>query len=226
MSRIQFKFLSIALVSLFQFATAQNGSATYTLGQGTATPAATSGTLTPGTPTQGTPIQGTLSDPSPELSANTSTETLIMDYKSVYEAATLEEEVKAAAERFNLTKSQQEVWYTAATDRRKAEKTAREQLQLNDPNNSKEGIYKGLRISQNTFYETIVGYLNPAQKQALETDRAILEEKRKRVAKLPPPPPPVPTVTIMPVDSAAIKEAEKAKNTGKKSKKKKKPAGA
>jgi hypothetical protein len=146
-----------------------------------------------------------------------------MDYKSVYEAATIEEEVKMAAERFNLTPSQQDVWLSAAVDRREAERQAREKLDSKAANYEKDPVYRGLRSSQNTFYETIIGYLTPAQKQAMETDRAILQEKQKRLAKLPPPPPSTPTVTIAPVDSTAIKEAEKSKGTGKKSKKKRKP---
>jgi hypothetical protein len=149
-----------------------------------------------------------------------------MDYKSVYEAATIEEELQMATERFNLTKEQQEVWQTAAVDRRETEKQARGKLDAKNTttnttsNYDKEPIYRGLKSAQNMFYETIIGYLNPAQKSALETDRMILEEKRKRVAKLPPPVI-APTVTVAPVDSAAIKASDKG---SKKSKKKKKGA--
>lgn len=149
-----------------------------------------------------------------------------MDYKSVYEAGTAEEEAQMAAERFNLSKSQQEVWLTSAIDRRQSEKQAYEKLNSKDMNYSKDAVYMGLRISQNTFYETVIGYLNPAQKQALELDRTIRNEKQRRLAKLPPPPPPAPTVTVVPVDSVAIKEQEKIKAAEKKPKKKKKVAGS
>jgi hypothetical protein len=147
-----------------------------------------------------------------------------MDYKSVYDTPTVEEEVKMAAERFNLTPSQQEVWLTAATERRETEVPARGKIDSKAANYEKESAYRGLRSAQNTFYETITGYLSPAQKQALETDRMIVQEKQKRLAKLaPPPPPPASTVTVPPVDSIAIKQAEKEKKTSKKSKKKKQP---
>jgi hypothetical protein len=138
----------------------------------------------------------------------------------VYDAPTVEEEVKMAAERFSLTPAQQDAWLAAAVERRETEKPAREKLDSKSSSYEKEGAYRGLRSSQNMFYETIIGYLSPAQKQAFETDRLILNEKQKKLAKLPPPPPPAPTVTVAPVDSAAIKKEEKAK--GKKSKKKKK----
>lgn len=147
-----------------------------------------------------------------------------LDYKSVYEAATLEEEVQMAGERFNLTKSQQDVWMTAAVDRRAAEKQAYEKLNSSATDYNKDAVYKGLRYAHITFSEKIIGYLDPAQKHAIEVDRAILHEKQLRVAKLaPPPPPPV----AAPVDSTLIKEqilkeAEKIKAAEKKSKKKKK----
>jgi hypothetical protein len=145
-----------------------------------------------------------------------------MDYKSVYDVATVEEEVKVAAERFNLTEAQQEIWLNAATDRRLMEKKANDKFESTASSYDREGAYRGLRASQAMFYETIIGYLSPSQKQALETDRLIMEEKNKRLAKLPPPPPPAPTVTVAPVDSTAIKaEQDKA---GKKGKKKKKSA--
>jgi hypothetical protein len=212
---MRFKFLIIPSLLAVQSAFAQNSTPSATLGQGTVTPVTQTNSASPVTPTDSQPV----------LSASSSTETAIIDYKSVYEAATIEEEVKMAAERFSLTPAQQDVWLTAAKDRRETEKKAREQLDPKNANPEKGAIYKGLKASQVEFYETIIGYLNPAQKQALETDRIIMEEKRKRLAKIPPPPPP-PTFTVAPVDSAAIKEAEKAKGTGKKSKKKKKPAGA
>jgi hypothetical protein len=158
------------------------------------------------------------------MNASGNGQTAIVDYQSVYDAPSLEEEVKMATERFNLTQSQQEVWLTAATDRRKAETFAKGQLDSKSTNYERGPVYKGLRNAHNTFYETIIGYLTPVQKQALETDRVILEEKRKRLAKIAPPP--APTVTVAPVYSTAIKEAEKPKDTEKKSKKKKKPAGA
>lgn len=151
----------------------------------------------------------------------------IMEYKSVYEAATLEEEVQLATERFNLSQSQQEIWTEAAYDRRLSEKLAYPKLEskTTDYSYSKDAVYRGLRTSHNTFYETIIGYLSPGQKQAIEADRAILHEKQRRLAKIPPPPPP--TVTVAPVDSTALKEqilkeAEKIKAEEKKSKKKKK----
>lgn len=211
---MRFKFLIIPLVLILQVASAQNGPASLTLSQGT--------TTTPVSVASSTPVVPPVSTPLP--ASATSTQTSYLDYKSVYEAATIEEEVKMAAERFNLTPAQQDIWLTAATDRRETEKQVREKLDAKAPNYEKDGMYRGLRSSQNMFLETITGYLTPTQKQALETDRLILEEKRNRLAKLPPPPPPAPTVTVAPVDSAAIKEAEKGKGTGKKSKKKKKPA--
>lgn len=149
--------------------------------------------------------------------------TRYIDYQSVYEASTLAEEVKMAAERFNLTPAQQEVWSGAAVDRRAVERSAREKLA--DPkiqNYEKDGVYRGMRLAQNNFHETVTGYLSPVQKQAMETDRLILQEKQKRLAKIPPPPPP--TVTVTPIDSTAIKEEMKAKEKGKgkgKSRKKK-----
>ncbi|MCW3076459.1 MAG: hypothetical protein JWO32_1068 [Bacteroidetes bacterium] len=210
---MRLNFLIISSVLMLQLTLAQNNSSTVTTGNGTLTTMGTS-------PSTGTV---SLSDQSSVPSTVALTDGTIMDYKSVYESATLEEEVKMATERFSLTKAQQDVWLTEAADRRVAEKRAHEQLESKDANINKDNVYKGLRGSQNTFYQKITGYLSPSQKQAMETDRAILEEKRKRVAKLPPP---VPTVTVIPVDSVAIKAAEKEKTQGKKSKKKKKPVGA
>jgi hypothetical protein len=213
---MQFKFLIIPAAFMFQLAVAQNSPATMTLSQGTATapvsaPYSASVTITENTASPASPA---------------SDGTLIVDYKSVYETASAEEEVKLAAERFKLTQAQQEVWLLAATDRREAEKQAQVKLDSKVSNYEKEPAYKGLRSAQNTFYETVVGYLAPAQKQALETDRLIIQERQRRLAKLPPP---APTVTVVPVDSTAIKQAEKdakaekAKGAGKKSKKKSKP---
>ena len=212
--RMRLKFLIIPAALIVQVAGAQNGPATLTNTQVavTATPTVS---LTEATATASATSPVSESEP-----------IAIMDYKSVYEAVTLEEEVQMAAERFHLTPSQQQVWQTAATDRRESEKRVREKLDSKDADYSRDAVYRELRTSHNTFYEAIVGYLNPSQKQALEFDRAVLAEKQKRLAKLPPPPPPAPTVTVAPVDSAAIKEAEKIKTPAKKSKKKKKPAGA
>ncbi|MGZ3882719.1 MAG: hypothetical protein ACXVPQ_07730 [Bacteroidia bacterium] len=209
---MRFKFLIIPSVLIVQAAVAQTHSSYLATGEGT--------------PTTTVEAAAPVADQAHTLTSSVPGETAIMDYKSVYESATTEEEVKMATDRFNLTKSQQEIWLTAAADRREAEKKAREQLESKDPNYSRDAVYKGLKSSQNTFYETIIGYLSPTQKQALETDREILEEKRKRVAKLPPPPPPAPTVTVAPVDSTAIKAAEKAKIQNKKTRKKKKTVGA
>jgi hypothetical protein len=153
-------------------------------------------------------------------------ETPIMDYKSVYEAATLEEEVQMATERFNLTKSQQEVWANAAVDRRETEKQARVALEAKNKDLNKDAVYRGLRNAQSQFYETITGYFEPSQKQLLEKDRIIIEEKRKMIAKLPPP---VITPTVAPVDSTAIKaemeKAEKDKKAKARAKRKKKTVG-
>lgn len=205
------KFFIIPAALIFQIAGAQNGPVPLAVSQETYVTV----TASPSKTTK-------LNDP--VTTSSTSGES-IMDYKSVYEAETLEDEVQMAAERFSLTKSQQEIWLTAATDRRQVEKQAYEKLNAKDLNVSRDAVYLGLRIAQNTFYETIIGYLNPAQKQAIELDRIIRTEKQKRIAKLPPPPPPAPTVTISTVDSTAIIEAEKIKAAEKKSKKKKK-AGA
>jgi hypothetical protein len=210
---MRYRFFIIPAALIFQVAGAQNSIASFPASQGTATttPATSSATVTP-----------VSSTPS---SISESTQTPIMDYKSVYEAATLEEEVQMATERFHLTQAQQEIWQSAATDRRIIEKQVYAKLDSKDTDYSKDAVYRALRTSHNNFYEAIVGYLNPNQKQALEFDRAVIQEKHKRLAKLPPPPPPAPTVTVAPVDSAAIKQSEKAKATGKKSKKKRK-AGA
>lgn len=209
-----FKYFIFPAVIMFQVAGAQNGSSSLTITPAkTATAGSVSGASTVGTPTDS-------STPTTDIAG--STQTAFVDYKSVYEAATLEEEVKMAAERFNLSASQQDLWTVAATDRRETEKQARFKLEAKTIDN-KDAVYRGLRAAQNSFYEKIVGYLNPTQKQALETDRIILEEKRKKIAKLPPPVI-APTVTVVPVDSAAIKASNKAK--AKKSKKKKKTVGA
>lgn len=210
---MKFKFLIIPSLFVVQCALAQNGTPTVSPSQGTATT----------TPAVSSPTTVTLIDQSSSQGTVAYTEGTIMDYKSVYEAATLEEEVKMATERFSLTKTQQDLWSTIAVDRRGVEKRTKELLESKDPNLSKDNVYKGLRNAQNTFYEKITGHLSPTQKSAMETDRTIMEEKRKRIAKLPPP---TPTVTVMPVDSAAIKAEEKAKAPAKKSKKKKKAVGA
>ncbi len=209
-------FFIIPAALIFQVAGAQNGPSALTVSQGSLAAV----TVTPSTPV-------TLTDPA----LSTESGETYLNYKSVYEAETLEEEVKMAAERFSLTKSQQEVWMTAAEDRRKTEKDVYEKLNLKDPNISKDGLYRSLRTAHNTFSENILGYLTPAQKQAIEFDRSILNEKQKRVAKIAPPP--APTVTVAPVDSTLIKEqilkeAEKIKAAEKKSKskKKKKAVGA
>lgn len=99
-----------------------------------------------------------------------------LDYKSVYEAESLEEEVKMATERFKLSPAQKEIWEQAAIDRRLVEKQASEKLDANKSSYEKEPVYRGLRTAQNTFHATIVGHLTPAQKQAFETDRLILQE--------------------------------------------------
>lgn len=248
---MRLKFLIIPPVLFFQIAVAQNGAKTQTLSQNPGTsvskntpsvnttksqsgptvtaisnsisPANTSSGQNTVTGLTGSTDNGSSAD-SPSLSMPLSSQTAIMDYKNVYEAPTIDEEVKMAAERFNLTPAQQDMWRTAAVDRRDAEKIARGQLEQRTDNYDRAPVYKGLRMAQNTFYETIIGYLNPAQKQALETDRLILEEKRKQLAKIAPPPV-APTVTVAPVDSTAIK-AEMEKTSGKKSKKKKKAVGA
>jgi len=147
-----------------------------------------------------------------------------MDYKSVYEAPTLDEEVSMATERFSLTKTQQEVWKAAAVDRRETEKQTRAALESKSNDYNKDAVYKGLRSAQNQFYETITGYFDPTQKRALERDRIILEEKRKMIAKLPPPVI-TPTITIAPIDSAAIAPQKGKKKSSQKSKTKKKPIG-
>lgn len=215
---MRFKFLIIPSVFIFQVAGAQTNSSSVTLTQASTTTPASAASSTPVVPSE--PVAAPAAAASP-----VSTEpapVAIIDYKSVYDAPTVEEEVKMAAERFNLTPSQQEIWLTAATDRRTSEKLVQEKLDSKDANYTKEGLYRGLRSSQTTFHETIIGHLTPKQKDALETDRLILQEKQKRLAKLPPPPPPAPTVTVAPVDSSAIKDTKKDKAAGKKSKKKKK----
>lgn len=207
---MQFKYLIIPVFLIFQKALAQEGPASVTITQ--------AAIETPPAPASSTPVVPAVSENQatiPEITAPTA----ILDYKSVYETATVEEEVKMAAERFGLTQAQQDLWLTAATERRFTEKQAQSRLDSNAGNITREGVYRGLRSSHTAFHETISGYLTPAQKQAIETDRQILIEKQRRLAKLPPPPPPTPTVAAIPVDSAATKEPEPP---GKKSKKKKK----
>jgi hypothetical protein len=204
---MRLKFFIIPATFIFQVARAQE-STHLTNFQQTGTPASAASTST---------VYN--SSPSTEL-----TEISIKDYKSVYEAATLEEEVQMATERFNLSKSQQEVWATAAVDRRETEKQARVKLESKSNDYSRDAVYRGLRAAQSQFYETITGYFDPSQKQLLEKDRIIIEEQRKMIAKLPPPI--APTVTVAAVDSTAIKaEMEKNKKAKGKSKKKKKPLG-
>jgi hypothetical protein len=210
---MRFKFLIIPSLLIVHTAGAQNGSASLTAAQANVTMAVA--------PASSASVPPAESPPSP--AGTESSQVAILDYKSVYEAPTLEEEVKMATERFSLTPAQQEAWAAAATDRRAAEKQSREKLESKTGNYERDGAYRGLRASHNTFHDVISGYLTPTQKQALENDRVVLEEKRKRLAKLPPPPPPAPTVTVAPVDSAAIKESTKGKGAAKKSKKKKKP---
>jgi hypothetical protein len=209
-------FFILPATLIIQLAGAQNGPSALTVSQGTLA----SITVTPSAP-------ASLTDAPSLPLAPEGDNVNIMDYKSVYEAATLEEEVQSAAERFKLTKSQQDVWTEAAFDRRQAEKIARERLDSKTTDYSKDAVYRGLRTAQNSFYEIITGYLSPAQKQAMEDDRTILHEKQRRLAKIAPPVV-APTVTVAPVDSTAIKEqilkeAEKIKAAEKKSKKKRKP---
>jgi hypothetical protein len=210
------RLLIIPAALMFQLVSAQNGTMSLTSSQ----------------QTEAKPVQEP-SSPAVTMPAQTDSPssadappTAILDYKSVYEAATIEEEVKMAAERFSLSPSQQDVWLTAATDRRAAEKQSQDMLGSKAANYDKEGAYRGLRTAHNTFHQSIVGFLSPAQKQAFERDRLILQEKQQRLAKLPPPPPPAPTVTVAPVDSSAIKETDEKKSKGKKSKKKKKAVGS
>jgi hypothetical protein len=216
--RMRINFLIVPAILMFKVAGAQNGSASITPA-GTVSIPVSAASSTPVSP----PVAPAVSSPEPASPAGT--ETSYLDYKSVYETATVEEEVVMASERFGLTTSQQDMWLKAAGDRRQSEKQFRDKIE-SKTDFDKSGAYMGLRSSLNTFHETIIAYLTPAQKQALETDRLILQEKQQRVAKLPPPPPPAPTVTAAPVDSAAIKETEKNKVKGKKARKKKKPAGS
>ncbi len=210
---MRFTFLIIPSVLIFQAASAQNESAMPATQQATV--------VAPSSPASSTPVT---SSPAADVpGATTSTLTRIVDYKSVFEAATVEEEVQMATERFTLSPSQQDLWLVAATDRRLAEKQAYGKLESKSQDYQKSAVYGGLRAAHNTFHETIVGHLSPSQKQSLENDRLIMEEKRQRLAKIPPPPP-TPTVAVATVDSAAIKEADK-KAAGKKSKKKKKTVG-
>ena len=212
---MQFKFLLIPAAFMLQVASAQNGSVSVTPSQAPV----------PAPATEASPSAAAMPDQADAMASTEAPRTAILDYKSVYEAATIEDEVKMAAERFSLTPSQQEVWLTAAADRRAAEKKTQEMLASKAVNIDREGAYRGLRNAHNNFHQAIVGYLSPAQKQAFERDRLILQEKQQRLAKLPPPPPPAPTVTAAPVDSAAIKEPEKNKSKSKKSRKKKKAVG-
>jgi hypothetical protein len=199
---MRLKFFIIPAALVIQVAHAQDP-ASFAVSQGTGTPvsSASSTTVTP-------PSTGLV-----EIS--------IIDYKSVYEAATLEEEVQMATERFKLTKSQQEVWAGAAVDRREIEKLTRAKLESKVDDYSKTDVYKGLRSAQNQFYETIIGYFDPTQKQLMERERVIMDEKRKMIAKLPPPVI-APTVTVAPIDSAAIYESQKSKKAKAKAKPKKK----
>lgn len=196
---------------MYQVATAQSGTASLSASEGSVTTSVTDSSAIAAAPPAATAAAG-----------NPSSRMAILDYKSVYEAPTVEEEVKMAAERFNLTQSQQDVWLEAATDRRITERQAREKLDTNtnQASYSRDDVYRGLRMSQNTFYEKVTGYLTPTQKQAFENDRLILNEKQKKLAKLPPPPPPAPVDTLAPVDSTMIKEPESGKGKDKKSKKK------
>ncbi|MBL7930680.1 MAG: hypothetical protein JNL60_02195, partial [Bacteroidia bacterium] len=159
------------------------------------------------------------------------TNTLVVDYKSVYEAPTPEEEVKIAAERFNLTLDQQDIWLLAAKDRREGERKFRE-FDAKAGNADRDGAYRGYRTSQNAFYETIIGHLTPQQKAAFERDRLIIEERDKRLARWNQENPSAPTssiqtttVTVVPttfgMDSTAIKQKNKEKGNSKKTKKKK-----
>lgn len=204
---MRYLFLIFPLLSLAQLASAQTSSSI-----------TTDEIIVTSPPAVPNPLP---SEPAPAVTSSESDRTSYLDYKSVYEAGTLEEEVKMAAERFKLSASQQEIWLTAAKDRRNDEQQAKVKLESNMSSYEKEPIYRGLRTAQNTFYNTIIGFLSPVQKQAMETDRLILQEKQQRIAKLPPPPPPAPTVTVMPVDSVVTPEPEKEKPKGGSRKKKK-----
>src|SRR5687767_2997744 len=103
------KILIIPALLISQFAGAQNGAGTYTISEASVTNTATTGSATAGTTT------------STDATAAGEGQVSYLDYKSVYEAATIEEEVKMATERFTLTPAQQEVWLKAATDRRAVE---------------------------------------------------------------------------------------------------------
>jgi 1,2-phenylacetyl-CoA epoxidase PaaB subunit len=206
---MRFTFLVIPSVLIFQVAVAQTDTSSMRSPVTVTTPvsAASSTAVTP-------PLPGS-SD------ASESAQIAIIDYKSVFETETVEEEVKMAAERFNLTEAQQDIWLVAATERRQSEKQSRDKLGQKTGSYERENIYRGLRTSATTFHETITGYLNPSQKQSLENDRLIMQEKQKRLARIPPPPP---VDTVAPVDSVAIKqammdaEAEKKTKKGKKGK--------
>ncbi len=210
---MRLKFLIIPSIFMFQAAVAQSDSAQVSPAVGAATTPVSAATSTAVTPGATTPAAGSSSEE----------RTKIMDYKSVYETASVEEEVQLATERFSLTAEQQDIWLVAARDRRQSESFARGKLDSNDINLSKEGVYRGLKAAQSTFYETVIGYLTPVQKQQLESDRVIINEKQKRLAKLPPPPPPPAPVDTMPaIDSTAVKAADLDKDAGKKGKKSKK----
>jgi hypothetical protein len=216
---MQFKFLIIPSVLIMQVATAQNELATPATRQATVTTPVSPASTTLVSPASSTPVTTSASADTP--AASTTTLTRIVDYKSMFEAATVEEEVKMATERLTLSPDQQDMWLRAATDRRRAEKQAYDKLDSKSQDYQKSAVYGGLRSAQNTFHETIIGHLSPSQKGSLERDRLIQQEKQQILAATPPPPP-TPTVAPVQVDSAAIKEADKSKTTGKKAKKKKK----
>jgi hypothetical protein len=209
---MRFSFLVIPSVILMQVASAQNEAAAPATGQATMI-------TTPVTPASSTPVVNSGSTDSQATS--TSTLTRIVDYKSMFETATVEEEVKMATERLSLSTDQQDLWLRAATDRRRAEKQAYDKLDSKSQDYQKNSVYGGLRTAQNLFHESIIGHLSPSQKSMLERDRLIQAEKQQIIANTPPPPP-TPSVAPVQVDSAAIKETEKSKTAGKKGKKKKK----
>lgn len=160
------------------------------------------------------------------------TNTLIIDYKSVYETPTAEEEVLAATERFTLTPDQQDIWLLAAKDRREGERQFKEKADSKTASYEMDGAYRGYRTSQNTFYETIIGHLSPSQRSSFERDRLIIEERDKRLARWPMERPAASstvqttTVTVVPTtfgqDSATVKPNQKDKPANKKATKKKK----
>jgi hypothetical protein len=203
--RLQFSIFTSLLI--FQAAVAQNPASSVSE-QGVVAAPATVSTTTANT------HEATSSSES-----NASNQIAIIDYKSVYEAETLEDEVKFATDRFSLTPTQQDIWLTAAKERREIEKNARIKFDAKDPNTDKAAVYMGLRAAHNTFYEIIIGYLSPAQKQSLEEERLIQQERQKRLAKLTPPPTLViDSVKVAPIDSSMIKPVDPPKK--KKSQKK------